>query len=57
MDEIRKTEAISAVRKEVLEVNNISTGNNEVEVHEVVINDNDDSEKIDIFSKFEEEEI
>ena len=57
LDEIRKTEAISAVRKEVLEVNNISTGNNEVEVHEVVINDNDDSEKIDIFSKFEEEEI
>ena len=57
MDEIRKTEAISVVRKEVLEVNNISTGNNEVEVHEVVINDNDDSEKLDIFSKFEEEEI
>ncbi|MDB3854990.1 DNA topoisomerase VI subunit B [Euryarchaeota archaeon] len=57
LDEIRKNEAINVVRKEMLEVNNITTENNQVEVQEVVFNDNDDSEIIDIFSKFEEEEI
>jgi predicted nicotinamide N-methyase len=57
LDEIRKNEAINAVRKEILEVNNITTENNQVDVQEVVVNDNDDSEIIDIFSKFEEEEI
>ena len=57
MDEIRKNEAIDAVRKEMLEVKNITTENNQVDVQEVVVNDNDDSEIIDIFSKFEEEEI
>ena len=41
----------------MLEVNNITTENNQVDVQEVVFNDNDDSEIIDIFSKFEEEEI
>ena len=57
LDEIRKNEAINVVRKEMLEVNNITTENNQVDVQEVVFNDNDDSEIIDIFSKFEEEEI
>jgi hypothetical protein len=57
LDEIRKNEAINAVRKEMLEVNNITIENNQVDVQEVVFNDNDDSEIIDIFSKFEEEEI
>ncbi|MDA7548768.1 hypothetical protein N8757_00355, partial [bacterium] len=57
LDEIRKNEAINAVRKEMLEVNNITIENNQVDVQEVVFNDNDNSEIIDIFSKFEEEEI
>ena len=57
LDEIRKNEAINAVRKEMLEVNNITIENNQVDEQEVVFNDNDDSEIIDIFSKFEEEEI
>ena len=57
LDEIRKNEAINAVRKEMLEVNNITIENSQVDVQEVVFNDNDDSEIIDIFSKFEEEEI
>ena len=57
LDEIRKNEAISVVRKEVLEVNNITTENNQVDVQEVDFDDNNNSEKIDIFSKFEEEEI
>jgi DNA topoisomerase-6 subunit B len=57
LDEIRKNEAVNAVRKEMLEVNNITIQNNQVDVQEVIFNDNGDSEIIDLFSKFEEEEI
>ena len=57
LDEIRKTEAISEIRKEILEVKNIAAENNENDVQDVVFNNNDKAEKIDIFSKFEEEEI
>jgi len=57
LEEIRKTEALSAVRKEIHEVNNISYDITEEKVAQVITDSDADLEKIDIFSKFEEEEV
>ena len=57
LEEIRKTEALSAVRKEIHEVNNIPYDITEEKVAQVITDSDADLEKIDIFSKFEEEEV
>ena len=57
LEEIRKTEALSAVRKVILEVNNIATDYADEVKLEVNIDENSDLEKIDIFKEFEEEEV
>ena len=57
LEEIRKTEALSAVRKEILEVNNIATDYADEVKLDVNIDENSDLEKIDIFKEFEEEEV
>ncbi len=57
LEEIRKTEALSAVRKEIHEVNNIDTDVGEEKVIHVVTENGTNQEKIDIFSKFEEDEV
>ena len=57
LEEIRKTEALSAVRKEILEVNNIATDYADEVKLDVNIDEYSDVEKIDIFKEFEEEEV
>ena len=57
LEEIRKTEALSAVRKEIHDVNNMAPDIDKEKTIQVITESNEDPEKIDIFSKFEEEEV
>ena len=56
LDEIRKTEALSALRKEISEVNHITPDTNEVIVREVTT-ENQNTETINVFGEYEEEVI
>ena len=56
LDEIRKTEALSALRKEISEVNHITPDTNEVIVREVTT-ENQNTEMINVFGEYEEEVI
>ena len=57
LEEIRKTEALSAVRKEIHDVNNMAPDIDKEKTIQVITESNEDPEKIDIFSKFEEDEV
>ena len=57
LEEIRKTEALSAVRKEIHDVNNMVPDIDKEKTIQVITESNEDPEKIDIFSKFEEDEV
>jgi DNA topoisomerase-6 subunit B len=56
LEEIRKTEALSAVRKEIYEINEIISEYDE-DVFSEVTDEKINSEIVDIFSNFEEEKI
>ena len=56
LNEIRKTEALSALRKEISEVNHITPDTNEVIVREVTT-ENQNTETINVFGEYEEEVI
>ena len=57
LEEIRKTEALSAVRKEIHDVNNMAPDIDKEKTIQVITESDEDPEKIDIFSKFEEDEV
>ena len=57
LEEIRKTEALSAVQNEIYEVKNNNLEKEEDRLEEVVATEENDTEMIDIFGEFEEEII
>jgi len=57
LEEIRKTEALSAVQNKIYEVKNNNLEKEEDRLEEVVATEENDTEMIDIFGEFEEEII